>query len=212
MTAPRLKPYFSLLPSIKPPLYSVMSVIHTQSELLGMCPHQPVSADEEVPVDHDSDCEDYPDSSLRRHVIAGTATGTLLSLAGCAGLFETDQDDGPDNFVDDTEDEDSESFDVEFLRAGQTLEISSEETILTAGQEADIEFTDDDSLCGVGACGNCTSRVAGDATEVVTISDDQQALDEQDNAEGRFLPCVSHPQASFAIDERPDKAGDPLSE
>lgn len=150
-------------------------------------------------------------SQKRRRLIQGAAAGAAVSMAGCLGLFETEEDGEPDNFVDDDEAGDTaEVFSVEFLRAGETLEISSDETVFDAGQAAGISFTDESS-CTVGSCGRCESHLDGDATEFVVI-DGQSALDEDDNAEGAFLPCVSRPKEDFAVDERPEQDGDVLSE
>lgn len=171
---------------------------------------QTASADGEDSSENAGDDVRPQTSQKRRLLLQTTAAGAAGSLAGCLGLFETD-DDEPDNFVDDDAEPDAEeAFSVEFLRAEQTIEVGADETVFDAAQAAGISFTDESS-CTVGQCGRCESHVDGDATDVVTI-DGQGALDEQDNEAGAFLPCVSRPQADFAVDERPDKDGSPLSE
>lgn len=144
----------------------------------------------------------------RRRLLETTAAGTALSVAGCLSLFETDEEDGPDNFVAEEETATAETFSIEFLRAGETVDIDSDETVFDAGRAAGISFTDETS-CTVGSCGRCESHVDGDATEFVAI-EGQSALDADDNAAGAFLPCVSRPKTDFAVDERPEQDGDVL--
>ena len=195
-----------------------------ESEARGMGSRQTESADGECPSGRDGDCGSCPreSSTNRRLLLKSVAAGGTLALAGCAGLFETETEEEPDNYVNeslannngDTGSENGNGngngdlFSVEFLRNEATLDVSGEETILDAGKEAELDLP---YQCEVGVCGQCEARVNGDATEFVEI-DGQEALDEEDNANGAFLTCVSSPKTDFAFDERPDAEGDPLAD
>ena len=152
-----------------------------------------------------------PVDRSRRLLLQTTAASAAVSLAGCIGFFETEGDEAPEDFVEEDEDgEDEEIFNVEFLRAEKTVEVGAGETVLEAGREAGVSFTDGRS-CTVGSCGRCESHVEGDARDVMVI-DGQDAIDDDDNADGAFLPCVSRPREDFAVDERPEEGTSPLSE
>ena len=145
------------------------------------------------------------------------AAGGTAALAGCAGLFDTGEDDGPENFVsedaEDTENgeengEETIAYDLEFLRNEQTLEIAEDENILDAGQDAELDLP---YQCEVGVCGQCEAHVNGDANDVVEM-DGNDYLEEEEVADGAFLTCVAEPRADFSLDERPGEAGSPLDD
>lgn len=199
-----------------------------ESEARGMGSRQTESADGECPSGRDGDCGSCPraSSTNRRLLLKSVAAGGTLALAGCAGLFETESEEEPDNYVNDSlqntnggdtggENEngngngEQQLYDVEFLRAQQTVEIGAEEIILEAGENAGLDLP---FQCRVGRCGQCEAKVNGDANEFVDMSDDQTALSEDEIADGSFLTCVSSPTTDFACDERPDNEGDPLAD
>lgn len=184
--------------------------------------HGAAADEEECPSGREGDCGSCPNESStnRRLLLKSVATGGTVALAGCAGLFTTEPEEEPDNYVNESlQDEDDGTdtgsgngdanlYSVEFLRNEATLDISSDEAILDVGLEEELDLP---YQCKVGRCGQCEARVKGDARDYVEI-DGQEALDEEDNAEGAFLTCVSSPKTDFAFDERPDAEGDPLSE
>lgn len=173
---------------------------------------QTESADGECPSGRDGDCGSCPreSSTNRRLLLKSVAAGGTLALAGCAGLFETEAEEEPDNYVNeslqnnggDTGSENGngnggeELFSVEFLRNEATLDISGEETILDAGQEAELDLP---YQCEVGVCGQCESSYDGNANEVVDMEGNQY-LDDEEIENGALLTCVSTPKTDFEFE------------
>ncbi|MCL9812723.1 2Fe-2S iron-sulfur cluster-binding protein [Natranaeroarchaeum aerophilus] len=164
------------------------------------------------------DCANCPNSDAdarRRRILTGMAAGGTAAFAGCAGLFDTGEDDGPENFVSEDAEENGEengeeapAYELEFLRNEQTLDIGEDEIILDAGLDADLDLP---YQCEVGVCGQCEAHVNGDATDVVEM-DGNEYLDDSEIEDGAFLTCVAEPRADFAMDERPDESGSPLDD
>lgn len=185
---------------------------------------QPTDRSEECDSTADGDCANCPNNATdtrRRVVLKTMAAGGTAALAGCAGLFETGEDDGPDNYV--TEDANGEengsengeengteaaAYELEFLRNEQTLEVPEDELILDVGLDADLDLP---YQCQSGVCGQCEAHVNGNANDYVEM-DGNEYLDDSEIEDGAFLTCVGEPRTDFAFDERPDESGNPLED
>ncbi|QSG04008.1 2Fe-2S iron-sulfur cluster-binding protein [Natranaeroarchaeum sulfidigenes] len=164
------------------------------------------------------DCTNCPNADTnarRRRVLTALAAGSTAAVAGCAGLFDTGEDDSQENFVSEDADENGEengeealAYELEFLRNEETLDIAEDEIILDAGLDADLDLP---YQCEVGTCGQCVAQVNGDANDVVEM-DGNEYLDDSEIEDGAFLTCVAEPRADFSMDERPDEGDSPLDD
>ena len=84
------------------------------------------------------------------------------------------------------------SHQVRFDRSGLSTQIGSAQTMLEAAEGCRAEIP---SLCRVGVCGTCRTRVL--RGEVHCTS---QVLDAQDREEGFVLPCVTHVLSDCTVD------------
>ena len=86
----------------------------------------------------------------------------------------------------------AQSFNVKFLETGITVEISPDQTVLEAAEEAGIYA---DYSCLAGICGSCnTQLVKGDI-----YAPDARALDAEDIANGEFLSCCSYARSDLEV-------------
>jgi ferredoxin len=85
------------------------------------------------------------------------------------------------------------SYKVNFVESGIEVEVDSEQTILEAAEAAGIY---PDYSCLAGVCGSCNSQLlAGDIH-----APDARALDDEDKANGEFLPCCSYARSDLQVD------------
>jgi len=96
-------------------------------------------------------------------------------------------------------DEEAETFEIEFVKEGETLEIRENETILEAGED---EGWDLPYACREGQCLSCGGRVTNGPSEDFLVHHDQQMLDEDEMGDGYTLTCVAYPKADFSIETR----------
>ncbi|MFW6017914.1 MAG: 2Fe-2S iron-sulfur cluster-binding protein [Halapricum sp.] len=158
----------------------------------------------------DSDSSKGLDSAVRRRLLASTASVSALATAGCLGILGDGSETGPrpgeptpyEETTDDTTPDGTttpggaEEFDIEFLNEETTIGIASDETLLEAGEDEGLELP---KQCEVGVCGQCTSKVDGDGSELVEHDGNDYLSDEQ--IEGGFvLTCVGYPRADFSIE------------
>lgn len=81
---------------------------------------------------------------------------------------------------------------ITLKRSGHIVKVSAGQTILDAAEGAGASLP---SMCRVGVCGTCRTRLLSGEVE-----GDFDALDAADQAEGCILPCVARPVSDCAID------------
>ena len=103
------------------------------------------------------------------------------------------EDDGPWALPDD----EADTYEIEFEKEGETIEVPENETILDAGEEEgwDLPYS-----CRQGQCISCSGRVADGPSEDFLVHDDQQMLGEEELSEGYALTCVAYPQSDMTIE------------
>jgi 2Fe-2S type ferredoxin len=135
---------------------------------------------------------------MNRSIGGGGAVGAIGGGGGGAGgeLAEGEaetEDDGPWALPDD----EAETYEIEFEKEGDTIEVPENETILNAGEEEgwDLPYS-----CRQGQCISCSGRTADGPSEDFLVHDDQEMLGEEELGEGYALTCVAYPQSDMTIE------------
>ena len=140
---------------------------------------------------------DFPEPGNRA---IGGGGGAAAAIAGGAeseleegGEAEAEQ--GPDAIPDD----EAETFEIEFVKEGVTLDVAENETILDVGEEEGLDLP---FQCREGQCISCSAHVDGGNSEEFVTHWHNQMLGEEELDEGYMLTCVAYPKADFSIETR----------
>lgn len=95
-------------------------------------------------------------------------------------------------------DEEAETFEIEYLNEGETLEVAENQTILEAGEEAGWELP---YACREGQCISCSGRVTdgGNSEEYLTHFTNGM-LGDPELDDGYSLTCVAYPTSDLTIE------------
>ena len=90
-----------------------------------------------------------------------------------------------------------EYFEVEFVKQGETVELSNDQPILDQGEDAgwDLPYA-----CRQGQCVSCAGQIADGPSEDFVEHDNQQMLEDAEIDDGYTLTCVAYPRDSFSIE------------
>jgi 2Fe-2S type ferredoxin len=94
-------------------------------------------------------------------------------------------------------DDEAESFDIEYLKEGETIEVKENEPLLDAGED---EGWDLPYACRQGQCVSCGGQVTDGPAEDFLTHDGQEMLDESELDDGYTLTCVAYPTADFSLE------------
>jgi 2Fe-2S type ferredoxin len=134
---------------------------------------------------------------MNRSIGGGGVVGAIGGGGGEAGgeLAEggAEEDDGPWALPDD----EAETYEIEFEKEGETIEVPENETVLEAGEDEgwDLPYS-----CRQGQCISCSGRIADGSSEDFLVHNDQEMLGEAELDEGYALTCVAYPQSDFTIE------------
>ena len=134
---------------------------------------------------------------MNRSIGGGGVVGAIGGGGGEAGgeLAEggAEEDDGPWALPDD----EAETYEIEFEKEGETIEVPENETVLEAGEDEgwDLPYS-----CRQGQCISCSGHVADGPSEDFLVHNDQEMLGEAELDEGYALTCVAYPQSDFTIE------------
>ena len=120
---------------------------------------------------------------------AGEAEGELAE----GGAEEEEA--GPASIPDD----EAETFEIEYVKEGETISVKENETILEAGED---EGWDLPYACREGQCLSCAGHIADGPSEDFVEHWHNQMLGEEELGEGYTLTCVAYPKADFTIETR----------
>ena len=145
---------------------------------------------------------DFPEPYNRGIGGGGAPAGAIGGGAGAEGELaegeEGDADEESDGFDPSSiPDDEVETYEIEFAKEGETIEVANNETILDAGED---EGWDLPYACREGQCVSCSGKITnGDATKDVRYSNNE-ALFDDDMEDGYCLTCVAYPTADFTIE------------
>ncbi len=138
---------------------------------------------------------DFPEPSNRTFGAGGGGAVAVGEGEEGAELEEGGEDDGAS--PGDIPDDEVEYFDVEFVKEGETIEVSNDEPLLDQGED---EGWDLPYACREGQCVSCAGHIPdGDARDFVE-HDDQEMLDDPELEDGYVLTCVAYPRADFSLE------------
>jgi 2Fe-2S type ferredoxin len=131
-----------------------------------------------------------------RAIGGGGAVGVAIPGEVEGELEEAAEEEvGPDSIPDD----EAETFEIEFVKEGATIEVAENETILEAGED---EGWDLPYQCREGQCISCGARITDGPAEDFVSHWHNQMLGEEELEEGYALTCVAYPKADFSIETR----------
>jgi len=138
---------------------------------------------------------DFPEP-MNRSIGGGGAAGALAGEDGEAGeLAEGEEaDDDPSAIPDD----EAETFEVEYVKEGETIEVKANETLLDAGED---EGWDLPYACREGQCISCGGRITdGGHAEDYVEHHTNEMLGGPELEEGYVLTCVAYPTSDLALE------------
>jgi len=138
---------------------------------------------------------DFPEP-MNRSIGGGGAVGAI-GPGGAEGELEeaTEEEEGPASIPDD----EAESFDIEYVKEGETIAVAENETLLSAGED---EGWDMPYACREGQCLSCGAHISDGPSEDYVIHHTQEMLNEDELDEGYTLTCVAYPIADFSLETR----------
>ena len=139
---------------------------------------------------------DFPEPMNRAIGGGGGAVGAAVPGEAEGELEEAaEEETGPDSIPDD----EAETFEIEFVKEGATIEVPENETLLDAGED---EGWDLPYQCRECQCISCSARIADGPSEDFVTHWHNQMLGEEELGDGYALTCVAYPKADFSIETR----------
>ena len=135
---------------------------------------------------------------MNRAIGGGGAAGAIAGGEAEGEIAEGDAaeaEEGPWSVPDD----EAQTFEIEFVKEGATIEVAENETILEAGED---EGWDLPYACREGQCLSCGGLVTDGPSEDYLVHHNQQMLNEEELGDGYTLTCVAYPQADFSLETR----------
>jgi 2Fe-2S type ferredoxin len=138
---------------------------------------------------------EFPEPGNRS--IGGGGGGGAIPAGGDGEEGELEDGDAGGSGPGDIPEDEVEYFEVEFVKQGETVELSNNEPILEQGED---EGWDLPYACRQGQCVSCAGRIADGPSEDFVEHDNQQMLEEAEIDDGYTLTCVAYPRDSFSIE------------
>jgi len=139
---------------------------------------------------------DFPEP-MNRSIGGGGAPAGAVAGGAEGELAEGEQaeDEGfdPDAIADD----EVETYEIEFAKEGETIEIASNENILDIGEDKGWDMP---YACREGSCLSCAGHIEeGPAQDYIRHSDND-TLNEDEMDQGYCLTCTAYPTESFTLE------------
>ena len=138
---------------------------------------------------------DFPEPGNR--AVGGGGGGGAIPAGGEGGEGELEDGSAVSSGPGDIPEDDVEYFEIEFVKEGETVELSNDQPILEQGED---EGWDLPYACRQGQCVSCAGRIADGPSEDFVEHDNQQMLEEGEIDDGYTLTCVAYPRDSFSIE------------
>ncbi|PSQ51481.1 hypothetical protein BRD20_11125, partial [Halobacteriales archaeon SW_8_65_20] len=97
-------------------------------------------------------------------------------------------------------DDEAESYEVEYVKEGTTIEVKENTTLLEAGEQEDWDLP---YACRQGQCISCAGHITdGGNAEQYVEHHTNEMLGEPELDDGYTLTCVAYPTTDFSIEMR----------
>ncbi|GAB3703495.1 2Fe-2S iron-sulfur cluster-binding protein [Halorubrum pallidum] len=138
---------------------------------------------------------DFPEPSNR--AIGGGGGGGAIPAGGEGDGGELEDGSTASSGPGDIPEDEVEYFEVEFVKQGETIELSNDQPILEQGEDQgwDLPYA-----CRQGQCVSCAGRIGDGPSEDYVEHDNQQMLEEAELDDGYTLTCVAYPRDSFSLE------------
>ncbi|MDB2224743.1 2Fe-2S iron-sulfur cluster-binding protein [Halorubrum ezzemoulense] len=139
---------------------------------------------------------EFPEPGNR--AVGGGGGGGAIPAGGAeGGEGELEEGSTVSSGPGDIPEDEVEYYEVEFVKQGETVELSNDEPILEQGED---EGWDLPYACRQGQCVSCAGQIADGPSEDFVEHDNQQMLEEAEIDDGYTLTCVAYPRDSFSIE------------
>lgn len=145
---------------------------------------------------------DFPEP-MNRSIGAGGGAGAIAPGGSAAGgeLAEgeeaAEEAEGEDPAA--IPDDEAETFEVEYVKEGATIDVKENENLLAAGED---EGWDLPYACREGQCLSCGGRITDGPAEDYVTHHVQEMLDEEELGDGYTLTCVAYPKTDLSLETR----------
>ena len=124
---------------------------------------------------------------------AGAVTGDMETEGELEEVEGDEVSDDPSSIPDD----EAETYEVEFAKEGDTIEVKENTTLLEAGEE---EGWDLPYACREGQCISCGGQITNGPAEDYVEHHTNQMLGEEELGDGYTLTCVAYPTADLTLE------------
>jgi len=142
---------------------------------------------------------DFPEP-MNRSIGGGGVAGGAVAGGGEAGgeLEEGGAEGAGDEDPSAIPDDEAESYEIEFVKEGETIEIRENTTVLDAGEDQgwDLPYA-----CRQGQCISCAGQItSGGHAEDYVEHHTNEMLGDAEMSDGYTLTCVAYPVSDFSIE------------
>ncbi|WP_434520946.1 2Fe-2S iron-sulfur cluster-binding protein [Halorubrum sp. AS12] len=138
---------------------------------------------------------EFPEPGNR--AIGGGGGGGAIPAGGDGEEGELEEGGTASSGPGDIPEDEVEYFEIEFVKQGETVELSNDQPILEQGED---EGWDLPYACRQGQCVSCAGQITDGPSEDFVEHDNQQMLEEAEIDDGYTLTCVAYPRDSFSIE------------
>ncbi|MEF8774494.1 MAG: 2Fe-2S iron-sulfur cluster-binding protein [Halobacteriales archaeon] len=139
---------------------------------------------------------EFPEPANRA---VGGGGAAAIPAGEAAELEDVEAEDGEEDGPWALPDEEADTFEVEYVKAGTTIEVRENETLLEAGED---EGWDLPYACREGQCISCGAHTPNGPADELVVHDGNQMLGEAELGDGYMLTCCAYPQDDFALETR----------
>ncbi|GAB7009838.1 2Fe-2S iron-sulfur cluster-binding protein [Halorubrum trueperi] len=138
---------------------------------------------------------DFPEPGSR--AIGGGGGGGAIPAGGDGEEGELEDGSAASAGPGDIPEDEVEYFEVEFVKQGETVELSNDQPILEQGEDQgwDLPYA-----CRQGQCVSCAGHITDGPSEDYVEHDNQQMLEDAEIDDGYTLTCVAYPRDAFSIE------------
>jgi len=145
--------------------------------------------------------ETVPETAFPEPMNRSIGGGGAVAVEGAAAegeLAEEEAEEAEAGFDPASLSEDEiETFEIEYAKEGETIEVANNETLLEAGEDEDWDLP---YACREGQCLSCAGHVADGPAEDFIRHGNNEMLGEEEMEEGYCLTCTAYPVADFTLE------------